>query len=186
MVLDIKDGDELLLRVLIYHAVPQRGHRLQTLFTHNFSELTPTLFIGGFNTHSHRWSLPGRILSPWARRMEEWIDDHGLLLLNPLHQPTWFGSRETDHHSVLDLAFANDSALLSNQLGDVHVCFPDSIASDHAALLLTIIPIDSIAIIPPPAPKGYKADTAKRKLDWGVREAPSRVSPMHVYMSGTL
>jgi hypothetical protein len=164
IVLDIKDRDDLLLRVVnIYHEVLQRGHGLHHLFTHTFLETVPTLVIGNFNTHSRRWSLPDRAPSPWARRMEEWIDEYGFSILNPPHEPTWYGSRDGDRPSVIDLALANNCAFMSNQLGDVTVSLADSLGSDHAALLLTLIPTDSIEMIPLPAPKGYHADPERRE-----------------------
>ena len=52
---------------------------------------------------------------------------------------------------------------MSNQLGDVTVSLADSLRLDHAALLLTLIPTDSIEMIPLLTPKGYHTDPERRE-----------------------
>lgn len=84
--LDVYEGDSILTRLInVYHEVVNHRHTLQRLFDHDLDELTPTLVVGDFNTHSHRWSLPGHEPSSWAGRFDEWLDANGLSLLNPLH-----------------------------------------------------------------------------------------------------
>ncbi len=40
-----------------------------------------------------------------------------------------------------------------------------ALRSDHAAILLKYYPITSITLLPPPAPKGYRADS-KHYNNW--------------------
>jgi len=119
---------------------------------------TPTLLIGDFNTHSRRWSLPDKKESSWAPRLLDWLNTNLLSLLNPPRIPTWHGYKESDKPSVLDLAFTNNGALIDGQLGEIVVSCADSLSSDHAALLTIFTPSTHIALLPPPAPKGYKIE----------------------------
>ncbi len=54
--------------------------------------------------------------------------------------------------------------VISGQLSPVEVSFTESLSSDHAALLMTIFPSDSIALMPPPAPSGYKPNKAHHAM----------------------
>ncbi len=163
IVLDILEGQEILLWIInIYHAVDKHRHSLQYLFNHHLDELTPTLLIGDFNTHSHRWSMPGKCPDPWVDAFRDWMDENGLTLQNPDLTPTWAGTWEGDHPSVIDLALINESAVVASQLGPVEVSFKESLGSDHAALITTLYPSNSIALAPPSAPTGYKPNEACR------------------------
>ena len=103
--LDVYEGDSILTRLInVYHEVVDHRHTLQRLFDHDLDELTPTLVVGDFNTHSHRWSLPGHKPSSWVGQFDEWLDANSLSLLNPLHVPTWRSARTDMRPSVLDLA----------------------------------------------------------------------------------
>jgi hypothetical protein len=62
------------------------------------------LVVGDFNTHSHRWSLPGHKPSSWVGWFNKWLDANSLSLLNPLHVPIWCSMRTDMHPSVLNLA----------------------------------------------------------------------------------
>ena len=89
MVADMMDGDQVALRLYnIYHKVPERGHGLHSLLTHNLDDFTPTAVFGDFNTHSPCWSLTGQTLSSWARSLTDWFDAQGLTCLNPQDTPT--------------------------------------------------------------------------------------------------
>jgi hypothetical protein len=66
---------------------------------------------------------------------------------------------------VIDLAFTNEAAELSGQIGPCTISFPESLCSDHAALTFDVFPSDSLAITLPPTPKGYKPKD-DRKEDW--------------------
>jgi len=72
--------------------------------------------------------------------------------------PTWVGLREGDRPSIIDLAFANKAAIFTNQLSPLDVSLGESLGSDHAALLFQIYPLTHLALQPPPAPTGYRAD----------------------------
>jgi len=166
VILDIMETDTIIMRLIsLYHTVPPSGHDLQHLLDYESDELTPTLLIGDFNTHSPCWSLHGRTHSSWAPCLYDWLDINNLSLLNPLHEPTWYGNKDADHPSVLDLAFGNEAALIGGQIGPIKISEQDSLGSDHAALLFKVYPTDSLAIIPPPAPKGYQTNEEK-KTDW--------------------
>ncbi len=89
IILDIMEGQEILLRIVnVYHTVNKGCHTLQHLFDHRLDDLTPTLLIGDFNTHSHRWSMPGKCPDPWADAFGDWMDENGLTLQNPDLTPT--------------------------------------------------------------------------------------------------
>jgi len=94
--------------------------------------------------------MPGKTPSSWASRLTDWIKDNGLKCLNPLHVPTWAGSREGDHPSVINLVLANDCTCFSGQLSEVTISFEALLGLDHAAVSITVYPLTSLAIIPPP------------------------------------
>jgi hypothetical protein len=163
VILDIDDRTSMMMWIInIYHEVPQRGHALHHLMAHEINDQTPTLLIGDFNTHSPRWSMPGKTLSSWASQLTDWIDDNGLECLNPLHAPTWAGTREGDRPLVTDLVLTNDCARFLGQLSEVDVSFKALLSSDHIAVSITVYPLTSLAIIPPPRPAGYYAEDKAR------------------------
>ena len=159
------DGETELQIISLYHEVDltTRKHRLHHLLQFETDERTPTLLIGDFNTHAPRWSLPGRTPSTWATDLTNWLDENGFDLRNPPDVPTWESTRPQDRPSIIDLAFANEAATLSNQIGEVTVSFADSLGSDHASLSLNFYPLHSLAILPPPAPNGFRTDDEHRE-----------------------
>ena len=53
VILDIMETNIIIMQLIsLYHAVPPLGHDLQHLLDYDLDELTPTLLIGDFNTHS--------------------------------------------------------------------------------------------------------------------------------------
>jgi len=100
--------------------------------------------------------------SAWARVFEDWLERTNFLIMNPYREPTWRSHRDTDQPSVIDLVLANLYAHISGQLSEVTVSWEEGLASDHAALLFSIYPSDSIALLPAPAPNGYKAEPENR------------------------
>ena len=167
MVVDIIDNDQVVLRVYnIYHKVSERGHGLHTLLTHNLDNLTPTAVLGNFNTHSPHWSMAGQTPSSWARNFTNWLDSQGLTCLNPYDTPTWYDPSSCNTSpTTIDLAFVNEAAIFSGQIGDLWVSDGPIPLSDHASLMLTFYPITSLHLLPPPAPAGYNTDP-KLKDDW--------------------
>ena len=165
---DIVDNDSIKFRIInVYHDVPRPGsrprHALQHMYDHELDLHLPTLLLGDFNTHARLWSLTGRTPSSWANTFTEWMGDNGVSCINPPDVPTW--KTDNARPSVIDLALANEPALISAQLGEVRVSWEDSLGSDHAALSLTIHPVTSLTIIPPPTPLGYHAED-KHKDSW--------------------
>ena len=159
LALDILDDASIAMRLInIYHTVPPQGHNLHHLLHYDPDDRIPTVLLGDFNTHARRWSLPDRTPSSWALALTDWFDQCGFYCRNPRDLPTWAGSREGDRPSIIDLILANDAATYSAQLSDTTVSFEDSLGSDHAALTFTIYPLDSITLIPPPAPAGFHAE----------------------------
>lgn len=156
LILDIQDDDEIIMRLInVYHDAPRRGHSLTHIFQAPIEELIPTMWIGDFNSHGPRWSLPNRSPSTWNNTFEDWMDNTGLTLLNPPGVATWVSARDDTRPSILDLALANEAAAYSNQLSKLDVSMADSLRSDHAMLTLHVYPLDSLALIPLPQPKGY-------------------------------
>jgi len=165
LILDVLDNTSITLCLVnVYHAHPTTGHDLHHILRQEPDDTVPTALVGDFNTHSPVWSLPGCTPSSWGTTLTDWMGAWGFQCLNPIGVPTWVGSREGDQPSVLDLVLANDIARYSAQLGDVTVSLPDSLGSDHAALIFEIYPLDSIAIIPPLAPSGFKVDDELKDL----------------------
>jgi hypothetical protein len=123
MVADVMDDDQVVLRLYnIYHSVPDRGHGLHTLLTHDLDDLTPTAVFGDFNTHSPRWSQAGQPASSWARNLTDWFDAQGLTCINPRDTPTWHDpSTRNATSTTIDLALINEAAIFSGQFGDLHV-----------------------------------------------------------------
>ena len=147
--------------VNVYHDRPPAGHSLTHIFTHALDENIPTLFLGDFNTHSPRWSLPHSTPSSWFHTFHEWMDDNGLETLNPVNEHTWHqtGSRS----SIIDLALANESARYFTNLSALTVSWTHAV-SDHAALLINFHPE---SVNPPPHhdPTGYHIDPMKKE-EW--------------------
>jgi hypothetical protein len=112
--------------------------------------------------HAERWSLPGATLSSWATHLCDWFNNHSFSLLNPLLTPTWRASREGEHDLVLDLILANEAALWMGHVGLVAISKAESLGSDHAALLFSILPSDHPSHIPSPSPAGYQAKDKQR------------------------
>ena len=117
----------------VYHDKPPSGHALDHIFSPVLDDNIPILFLGDFNTHSPRWSLPHSTASSWAPSFHNWMDTNGLETLNPVNEHTWFqtGSRP----SIIDLALANESAHYLTNLSALTVSWDHAI-SDHAALLV--------------------------------------------------
>jgi endonuclease/exonuclease/phosphatase family metal-dependent hydrolase len=92
--IDLQDGTKITV-INTYHAVPTwGGHDLHYLLQYEINELTPTVLIGDFNTHAHRWSLPGQAPSSWGVELKKWLNQNGLQVMNPDGVPTWVGLRE--------------------------------------------------------------------------------------------
>jgi len=162
IVLDIFEDPTLdnmpLLQVINVYHPPSPDHSLGYLFQHHINDTTPTLLIGDFNTHSPHWSIEGKTLSQWASAFRDWMDNNGLHCLNEPGAPTWFGSREDDMPSILDLTITNEAAIFRGQLSALTISHSVALRSDHVVILLKYYPITSIALLPPPAPKGYRAN----------------------------
>ena len=161
MVIDLLRADHstVALRLVnVYHDRPDTGHTLHHLFNNAIADLTPTVLLGDFNTHSPRWSLPHSTPSSWANAFHEWMDDNGLEVLNPVHSFTW--SQKGSRSSIIDLALANEQARYFALLSAVSVSWKERI-SDHAALLLNFSPEEPITS--PHAPRlGFIIDASKK------------------------
>jgi hypothetical protein len=163
IILDVKEDNDIIARLInIYHAVPQNGHNLQYLLDHDPDDQIPTVIVGDFNTHSRLWSIEGKTPSSWVTILEDWIERNNFLVLNQDRVPTWNSGRDSIQPSVIDIVLVNLIANLSNQISEVTVSWNESLTSDHAALLFDIYPSDSLALIPAPAPNGYKAEPENR------------------------
>ena len=167
-VLEITDNTSIDFQIInIYHDTPPAGsrpcHALQHLLAHELDHLRAMLLISDFNTHSPLWSTLGSTPSSWANDLTDWMGDNGLTCINPPSVPTW-RSRDL-RPSILDLVLANESALMSAQIGDVTISWEDSLGSDHTAVALTLHPITSLALVPTPTPSGYRTDD-EHKDSW--------------------
>ena len=141
MVIDLLspiNRDTIQLRIVnVYHDKPTSGHSLAHLFSHTLDDTVPTILLGDFNTHSPRWSLPHSTQSSWAPAFHEWMDNNSLETLNPVNEHTW--QKRGSRGSIIDLAFANESARFLANLSAVTVSWTHA-ASDHAALLIDLYP----------------------------------------------
>ena len=149
------------LRIVnVYHDKPASGHALSHLFSHELDANIPTLFLGDFNTHSPRWSLPHSTPSSWAHDFHEWMDENGLETLNPVNEHTW--SQPGARPSIIDLSLANESARFFTNLSSLTVSWFHADDSDHAALLINFYP-DAATPITDHKPRGYHIDSEKKE-----------------------
>ena len=168
IVINVLEGKDILIRLVNTYNPPNLkpphpiitppDHRRTTLIyltDHDIDERYPTVIVRDFNTHAKQWSLPGATFSLWATRLCDWIDNHGFSLLNLLLTPTRRATRDDEHDSVLDLIFTNEAALWIGHVGLVEISEVESLGSDHAALLFSILPSDHPSHIPSPSPAGY-------------------------------
>jgi hypothetical protein len=98
------------------------------------------------------------MFSSWATCLCNWIDDHSFSLLNPLLIPTRKAICPDKHDSILDLVFANEAALQLGHVGSVEISKAESLGSDHAALLFSVLPSNHPSHIPSPSLAGYRAE----------------------------
>ena len=165
MVIDIlcpTNRNDIALRLVnIYHDRPLSGHSLSHLFSHTLDDDIPTLFLGDFNTHSPRWSLPHSTASSWACSFHEWMDSNGLETLNPTNEVTW--KQRGSRLSIIDLGLANESARYLSNLSALTISWKESI-SDHAALLINFYTEEDTQPLPAEY-RGFHIDAA-RKEDW--------------------
>ena len=166
MVIDIlstADRDRIDLRIVnVYHDKPGSGHALGHIFSHALDDATPTLFMGDFNSHSSRWSLPHSPHSSWAPAFHEWMDSNGLEILNPTNEHTW--KQKGKRPSIIDLALANEAARYFTNLSALTVSWESSI-SDHAALLINFYPDTHTHTPQDETTNRFHIDAAK-KDDW--------------------
>ena len=106
------------------------------------------------------------------------MDDNGLSIHNLPGIPTWVSTCKDMHPSVLDLALTNEAATVNGQLSKLTVSMGDSVGSDHAMLTIHYYPLDSLAILPLPQPKGYKAEPDKQS-EW-TRTFHKAAPPFHL------
>ena len=60
--------------------------------------------------------------------------------------------------SMINLAFTNEATLFIGQLRELSVTNGPIPLSDHTMLSIPFYSLTSLALIPPPAPKGYSTD----------------------------
>jgi hypothetical protein len=56
------------------------------------------------------------------------------------------------------------AALIGGQIGELQVSTAEALASDHAALLFDFTLTTNIALLLPPAPKGYKVENKHHEM----------------------
>jgi Reverse transcriptase (RNA-dependent DNA polymerase)/Endonuclease-reverse transcriptase len=154
LIIDLVTEYESLRLYNVYHCVPSKGHGLHPLLEVECEPTIPTIVAGDFNTHNRAWSLPQATPSRWADRLDTWVEDNDLFLLNPPHVATWHG-REDQRPSILDLVFINSAAVVSDQVSDVSVSFEASLGSDHAGLSLFWSPVTALPDLPPSTLPGF-------------------------------
>jgi len=75
MVVNIVEDDQVVLSIYnMYHTAPAWGHGLCNLPRHNLDDLTPTIVMGDFNTHSRRWSFADQPASSWSQHLTDWFN----------------------------------------------------------------------------------------------------------------
>jgi len=137
--LEVSISGSVFVLINIYHHVVQHRPSLTHILRSPLDSVLPTYVVGDFNTHSSTWSFPGATVSSWASPLKDWFEDSDLTLMNPAGFATHRGeARQRD--SIIDLALLNDSALCTGRFSPLSVSFPDSLGSDHAALLIDWLP----------------------------------------------
>ena len=71
--------------------------------------------------------------------------------------------REGDCPSIINLAFANEAAIFTNQISPLDVSLGESLGLDHTTLLFQIYPLTHLTLQPLPTPTGYRADPGHRE-----------------------
>jgi len=146
--LEVSISGTSFILVNIYHHVVNHQLALGHIIRSPLDPILPTYIVGDFNMHSSTWSFPGATVSSWASSLEDWFKDSDLVLANPTGSTTRRG-KARQHDSIIDLALLNDSAICTGRFSSVSVSFPDSLGSDHAALLITWTPpFDPLPYIP--------------------------------------
>jgi len=158
-VLEVSISGTSFILVNIYHHVVNHCPALGHIIRSPLDTILPTYVIGDFNMHSSTWSFPGATVSSWASPLEDWFEDSDLSLVNPTGLATRRGEAQ-QHDSIIDLALLNDSAICTGRFSLVSVSFPDSLGSDHAALLITWTPpFDPLPYVPTLLP-GFVIDNS--------------------------
>nr|KAG5698191.1 hypothetical protein BaRGS_030554 [Batillaria attramentaria] len=113
------------------------------------------LMVGDFNSHSQSWGYAQA--DRRGEEVEDWQDDHGLILINDPHDPPTFYSRRWHNTTTPDLAFCTEdihrgtSREIGEQLG----------GSDHKPIYLNIS-AETVATDHPNPRWNYK------KANWGT------------------
>jgi len=157
--LEVSISSTTFILVNIYHHVVNHHPALGHIIRSPLDTTLPTYVVGDFNTHSSTWSFLGATVSSWASPLEDWFKNSDLSLVNPTGFATHRGeARQRD--SIIDLALLNDSALCTGRFSSVSVSFPDSLGSDHAALLISWTPpFDPLPYVPTVLP-GFIIDNS--------------------------
>jgi len=146
--LEVSISSTSFILVNIYYHIVNHRPALDHIIRSPLDPILPTYVVGDFNTHSSTWSFLGTMVSSWASPLEDWFEDSDLLLVNP----TGFATRQGEarqHDSIIDLTLLNNSALCTGRFSPVSVSFPNSLGSDHAALLITWTPpFDPLPYVP--------------------------------------
>jgi hypothetical protein len=148
-ILRLMVGDKSLDLINFYHHVENNMPDLRSLLLiqPDLQSDTPVVVAGDFNTHSRLWSMADTPPCPWSDTIEDWMADNGLNLLSPPHIPTRHGEHG-QKDTVIDLVLWNLAAAWADQFYFNRMSFPDSLSSDHAALVFSWAP----ALYIPPAP----------------------------------
>ena len=139
------------LNLVNYYCPNDRPLSLDTVEVHD----SRFLMVGDFNSHSQSWGYVQA--DRRGNEVEDWQDDHGLILINDPYDPPTFYSRRWRTTTTPDLAFCTDDIHrgtrreVGEQLG----------GSDHKPVYLTIS-AEGIGIDHPHPRWNYK------KAKWGL------------------
>ena len=154
------DTEVPLIFINYYHHVTNKRPNLHHLLSLPLPD-SPLLLCGDFNTHSHSWSPPDIIASPWAHTLEDWLEENQLISLVPEGSIT---RRGTGKASLIDHIFVN-LPFLEQPLfpASCSASFEKLISSDHAALCLDL-PLHTLPP-PPSVPLGWIIED-QMEQDW--------------------
>ncbi|KAJ7862235.1 Endonuclease/exonuclease/phosphatase, partial [Mycena olivaceomarginata] len=118
-----------------YNDTTQRRSAVERLRDLALPANTPVIYLGDFNLHHELWSCTDKSSNSHSRRFLEWMteDEHGpqATLLNEKGKITYTPHAREGVSSVIDLTFANGTAIMHDTIQEWVIDRSMSYGSDH-------------------------------------------------------
>ena len=126
----------------IYNDTPQKENCIlaQLRQVDNIIREHPTIITGDFNMHHPLWSREDRTSTQdqLSEDAVNWLASKGLSILNTKGEITHLARHSGERPSVIDLTFANNTAIAQDTIKDWAVHPQLSLDSDHNTIIFTI------------------------------------------------